>query len=109
MESVSEKVDTVKEEVKQSLVTIEEDVTLSAQARSDFMQHALQDEQTGEWYMDEAQFVNAVAPPNLDYVCHSNKSYLHSLSPILTLTLIPTYPFHHPVHTPSRTFRLDHT
>jgi solute carrier family 25 aspartate/glutamate transporter 12/13 len=70
MASITEK---AKESVKESLVGVEEDPQreeqqASAQTRADFMQHAIRDEATGEYYMGQEQFVNAVAPPGEDYV-----------------------------------------
>ena len=41
---------------------------LSAQTRSDFLLHAVTDEATGEQYMGEKEFVDAVAPVGEDYV-----------------------------------------
>jgi solute carrier family 25 aspartate/glutamate transporter 12/13 len=65
MASITEK---AKESVKESLVGVEEEQQASAQTRADFMQHAIKDEETGEYYMGQEEFVNAVAPPGEDYV-----------------------------------------
>lgn len=40
---------------------------LSHQARANFVLHAQKDE-NGEWFMDEENFINAVAPKQEDYV-----------------------------------------
>ena len=71
MASITEKAQEVKESVKETLVGYEEppeESQASAQTRADFMQHAIKDEETGEYYMGQEEFVNAVAPPNEDYV-----------------------------------------
>lgn len=59
---------TVKEVVKEALVGTEADVQLSAQSRSIFDKNARKDEETGELFMGEEEFINAVAPPTEDYV-----------------------------------------
>ena len=60
---------TVTEKVKETLVgTEEEPQELSAQKRGEFLRNALEDEATGEQYLDEAAFINAVAPEGEDYV-----------------------------------------
>ena len=70
-EKAQEKAQEAKESVKDTLVGHEvpsEEQQTSAQTRADFMQHAIQDEETGEYYMGQQEFVNAVAPPDEDYV-----------------------------------------
>ncbi|KAL1984012.1 hypothetical protein VTN96DRAFT_9697 [Rasamsonia emersonii] len=58
----------VKEAVKESLVgTTEEEPQLSQQIKAHFTQHARKDEQTGELYMTEEDFIDAIAPKNQDY------------------------------------------
>ena len=69
---------TVKEAVKESLVGTTIEPQLSQQARATFQKHARKDE-SGEAYMTEEDFVNAIAPENEDYVsavdsCHTNGS-----------------------------------
>lgn len=59
---------TVTEKVKESLVGTEEEPQLSAQTRNDFMRNAVRDEETGEHYLDEGAFIDAVAPEGEDYV-----------------------------------------
>lgn len=69
MEQVKEKVEKVKDGVKESLVGVEEDgAQLSQQTRSEFSAFAIKDPETGEYYMGETEFVNAVAPEGEDYV-----------------------------------------
>jgi solute carrier family 25 aspartate/glutamate transporter 12/13 len=58
----------VKESVKASLVGVKQEPQLSQQIKSNFMQHARKDEETGEFYMSEEQFINAIAPKHEDYV-----------------------------------------
>lgn len=66
MASITEK---VKEGVKESLVGTEiDDSQLSGQTRAEFMQYALKDEDSGEYYMGQKEFVDAVAPVDEDYV-----------------------------------------
>lgn len=69
MDQVSGKVEKVKESVKESLLGTEVEPQLSAQTRAEFMQYAIKDEGSDEWYMTEKEFVEAVAPEGEDYVC----------------------------------------
>ncbi|KAE8447263.1 hypothetical protein EG329_010957 [Mollisiaceae sp. DMI_Dod_QoI] len=59
----------VKEVVKESLLGSEqvEGEQLSAQSKATFEKNARRDEATGELYMGEEEFVNAVAPEDEDY------------------------------------------
>lgn len=59
---------TVKAQVSEVLLGTSEEPPLSAQAKAVFMKHARKDEETGEYYLDENAFINAVAPENEDYV-----------------------------------------
>lgn len=55
--------------VKASLVgTQEDDHTPSPQIKTNFIQYARKDEGSGELYMTEEEFINAIAPKNQDYV-----------------------------------------
>lgn len=68
----------VKEAVKEKLVgTTEEEPQLSQQIKAHFTQHARKDEETGELYMTEEDFIDAIAPKNQDYVSP------HTLHPLL--------------------------
>jgi solute carrier family 25 aspartate/glutamate transporter 12/13 len=63
----------VKEAVKESLVgTTIEEPGLSKQIRANFLRHARKDEETGELYMTESDFVEAIAPKHEDYVSFSS-------------------------------------
>ena len=76
---------TVKEAVKESLVGTTIEPQLSEQARATFDKYARKDESTGELYMTEEEFVDAIAPAQENYVrfrdsCKrypSEASYLH--------------------------------
>lgn len=59
---------TVKEAVKESLLGSSEEPRLSQQVKHHFFHHARKDESTGEFYMTEDDFINAIAPKHEDYV-----------------------------------------
>jgi solute carrier family 25 (mitochondrial aspartate/glutamate transporter), member 12/13 len=63
-----------KEVVKETLLGTDqtEDVQLSAQSKATFETHARADAESGELYMREEEFVNAIAPEGEDYVSQSN-------------------------------------
>jgi solute carrier family 25 aspartate/glutamate transporter 12/13 len=69
MDQVTEKLDKVKEGVKETLLGAEVEIggEHSAQTRNEFLQFALKDE-NGEYYMTAKEFVDAVAPAGEDYV-----------------------------------------
>ncbi|KAI9052151.1 hypothetical protein LZ554_003513 [Drepanopeziza brunnea f. sp. 'monogermtubi'] len=58
-----------KEVVKEALVgtEVEEDVQLSALSKATFDKNARKDEESGELFMGEQEFINAVAPDTEDY------------------------------------------
>jgi hypothetical protein len=58
----------VKEAVKSSLVGTAEEPQPSQHIKANFLHRARKDETTGEWYMTEEDFVDAIAPKNQDYV-----------------------------------------
>lgn len=58
---------TATEKVKEALVGTEDEPQLSTQTRTEFLQHAKRDEGTGELYMSENEFTNAIAPEGEDY------------------------------------------
>lgn len=60
---------TVKEQAKEALLGTTEEPQLSQQTRAIFSQHAKEDEKTGERYLGEEEFVDAIAPRGEDYVC----------------------------------------
>ena len=54
---------TATERIKESLVGVEDEgAQLSAQTRGAFTQHAVKDEETGELYMGQKEFIDAIAP-----------------------------------------------
>lgn len=59
---------TVTEAVKQTFVGTTIESELSQEVRATFDRHSIQDDATGERYMTEQEFVNAIAPVNEDYV-----------------------------------------
>lgn len=59
---------TVTEAVKQTFVGTTIEPELSQEVRATFDRHSIQDDATGEKYMTEKEFVNAIAPVNEDYV-----------------------------------------
>lgn len=62
----------VKEAVKEQFLGTSDHPQLSHQARANFVCHAQKDE-NGEWFMDEENFINAVAPKQEDYVSTPTK------------------------------------
>jgi hypothetical protein len=58
---------TVTETVKESLLGTTKPEELSQTSRATFLKYAQKDE-NGELYMGEEDFVNAIAPPEEDYV-----------------------------------------
>ena len=58
---------TVTEAVKESLLGSSAPSSLSTESRVTFLRHSQKDED-GELYMNEEDFINAVAPPEEDYV-----------------------------------------
>ena len=63
---------TVKEAVKETLVGTTREPELSQEIRATFDRNSRQDEASGESYMTEEEFVNAIAPANEDYVSLPN-------------------------------------
>ena len=66
-------VEHVKDSVKESLLGTEEheqgtEPKASSQTRTAFLKHATKDPETGDLFMDELGFVDAIAPPTEDYV-----------------------------------------
>jgi solute carrier family 25 aspartate/glutamate transporter 12/13 len=59
-----------KEVVKETLLGSEQvaEVQLSAQSKAAFDKNARKDAETGELFMGEEEFINAVAPESEDYV-----------------------------------------
>lgn len=59
---------TVTDKVQEVLLGTTDEPQLSQQSKQEFMKHAVQDEATGEYYLDEERFVSAIAPEQEDYV-----------------------------------------
>lgn len=59
---------TAKQAVKESLLGATREPELSQQTKATFDRNARQDEATGDNYMTEEDFVNAIAPANENYV-----------------------------------------
>jgi solute carrier family 25 aspartate/glutamate transporter 12/13 len=70
---MSSKVATVKEVVKETLVGHKEPESekLSTQTKARFTKHAVPDAETGELFLGHEEFIEAVAPPEEDYVSQS--------------------------------------
>jgi len=60
----------IKEVVKEKLIGAEytADIQLSAQSKATFEKNAKKDPETGELYMGQEEFINAIAPKDEDYV-----------------------------------------
>lgn len=67
-EKESEHMATAKLAVKESLLGTTREPELSTQTKATFDRNARQDETSGELYMTEEDFVNAVAPASENYV-----------------------------------------
>lgn len=61
----------IKDQAAEALFGTENEQQLSQQTRANFFKHALTDPETGEKYLGEAEFLNAVAPAQEDYVRES--------------------------------------
>ena len=59
---------TAKQAIKESLLGTTTEPELSQQTKATFDRNARQDEATGDLYMTEEDFVNAIAPANENYV-----------------------------------------
>ena len=59
---------TAKQAIKESFLGATTEPELSEQTRATFNRNARQDEATGDYYMTEEDFVDAVAPANENYV-----------------------------------------
>jgi solute carrier family 25 aspartate/glutamate transporter 12/13 len=59
---------TVTEKVKDTLLGVEQLPQVSEQNRIEFLRHARKDDETGEYFMTEAEFIEAIAPSGEDYV-----------------------------------------
>jgi solute carrier family 25 aspartate/glutamate transporter 12/13 len=59
---------TITEKVKEVVVGTEEEPQLSAVTRNSFFKHAIKDEENGQYYLTEKEFVDTIAPDGEDYV-----------------------------------------
>lgn len=59
---------TVTEQVGEVLLGTTDEPNLSQLTRAAFMKHAQKDEESGEYFLNEDQFIDAVAPESEDYV-----------------------------------------
>lgn len=59
---------TAKQAIKESLLGTTREPELSQQTKATFDRNARQDEATGEYYLNEEDFVNAIAPASENYV-----------------------------------------
>lgn len=59
---------TVKEQVGEVLLGTTDEPQLSQLTRAAFMKFAQKDEESGEYFLSEDQFIDAVAPESEDYV-----------------------------------------
>ncbi|KAK2732001.1 mitochondrial aspartate-glutamate transporter agc1 [Myotisia sp. PD_48] len=57
----------IKETIKETMVGKSTEPPMSAQIRAHFMQHARADSESGELYMTQEDFINAIAPKSEDY------------------------------------------
>lgn len=66
----------LKEEVREVLLGTTDEPQLSSLTRAAFMKHAQKDETTGDFFLTEESFIDAVAPESEDYVstCARNVS-----------------------------------
>jgi len=61
---------TVKEQVGEVLLGTTDEPQLSQLTRAAFMKHAQKDDEGGDYYLNEDQFIDAIAPESEDYVSH---------------------------------------
>jgi len=59
---------TITEQVSETLLGTTAEPQLTEQTRASFMKHAVTDEKTGEHYLGEVEFINAIAPESENYV-----------------------------------------
>lgn len=75
---------TVKEVIKESLVGTTREPELSLEIRATFNRNSRLDEASGERYMTEEEFVNAIAPIDEDYVRTSHFPFASCLRLVST-------------------------
>jgi solute carrier family 25 aspartate/glutamate transporter 12/13 len=64
---------TIKEAVKDTLLGTEDSMELSAKNKAQFTTIAIKDPETGEPYLGEDEFINAIAPADEDYVSTNDR------------------------------------
>lgn len=69
----------VTEKVSEVLLGTEELPQLSAQSKENFMKHALRSKESGEYYLNEEKFIDAIAPASEDYVRRTEASRVQEL------------------------------
>jgi solute carrier family 25 aspartate/glutamate transporter 12/13 len=62
---------TVTEQVGEVLLGTSDEPQLSQLTRAAFMRHAQKEEASGEYFLSEDQFIDAVAPESEDYVSNT--------------------------------------
>lgn len=65
----------IKESLKETLLGSEEPENVSTESKTRFLKYATLEEE-GETYMSQEDFINAIAPPEEDYVSATNNSTL---------------------------------
>lgn len=68
----------LKEEVREALLGTTDEPQLSQLTRAAFMKHAQKDEATGDFFLTEQSFIDAVAPESEDYVSNCAYNVLRS-------------------------------
>ena len=61
-------------QAKEALLGTTDEPQLSQKTRAEFLRYALQDPETSELYLDEEQFINAIAPKGEDYVSSNDST-----------------------------------
>lgn len=78
---------TVTELAKEALLGVEQSKDVTEQNREEFLKHALKDEETGDYYMTENEFIEAIAPAGEDYV---ELAHVRASKPYLLTTFDPS-------------------
>lgn len=71
MTTVPATAEKIKESLKETLLGTEEPENVSTESKNRFLQYATLEEE-GEKYMSQEDFINAIAPPEEDYVSTIN-------------------------------------
>lgn len=73
MATIAPTADKIKESLKETLLGTEEPENVSAESKTRFLKFASLEEE-GEQYMSQEDFINAIAPPEEDYVSTINNA-----------------------------------